>query len=184
MESFEYNSSPARVIFGSGTIENLPNQTARQNLERQLLLSTPHRVLQVEHLKNILNGNIAGIFTEAMMHKPSHITNKALSYAKEQRADSVVSIEGGSIVGLGEAISIRTYLPHICLTTTYAGSEMTPILGETAEGQKKTRSDPKILPGTVIYDVDLTMTLPPELGAASGVNATAHAGEGLSSRQV
>lgn len=54
---------------------------------------------------------------------------------------------------------------------------MTPILGETADGVKKTRSDPKILPGTVIYDVDLTMTLPVGMSAVSGVNAIAHAGE-------
>jgi alcohol dehydrogenase class IV len=42
---------------------------------------------------------------------------------------------------------------------------------------KKTRSDPKILPGTVIYDVDLTMTLPATMSATSGVNAIAHAGQ-------
>lgn len=36
---------------------------------------------------------------------------------------------------------------------------MTSSLGQTANGQKTTRSDPKILPGTVIYDVDLTTTL-------------------------
>lgn len=54
---------------------------------------------------------------------------------------------------------------------------MTPILGETADGVKKTRSDPKILPGTVIYDVDLTTTLPAGMSAVSGVNAIAHAGE-------
>ena len=56
---------------------------------------------------------------------------------------------------------------------------MTPILGETASGQKTTRSDPAILPGTVIYDVDLTMTLPASLSATSGVNAIAHAVEAL-----
>jgi alcohol dehydrogenase class IV len=53
---------------------------------------------------------------------------------------------------------------------------MTPILGETADGEKKARSDPKILPGTMIYDVDFTMTLPPAMSAASGVNSIAHAG--------
>jgi alcohol dehydrogenase class IV len=88
------------------------------------------------------------------MHTPSHITEKALAYAKEVKADSVISIGGGSTIGLGKAISIRTGLPHICIPTTYAGSEMTPILGETQDGKKTTRSDPKILPGTVIYDTD------------------------------
>jgi alcohol dehydrogenase class IV len=53
---------------------------------------------------------------------------------------------------------------------------MTPVLGETEDGRKTTRSDPKILPGTVLYDVELTMTLPVETSATSGINAMAHSG--------
>ena len=176
MDAFEYNSNPSRVIFGSGTLKKLPDEIIRQNLKSPLLLSTPQQVDQAEALKIVLDDKIAGIFAEATMHTPTHITDKALEYTKEYRADSVVSIGGGSTIGLGKAISVRTGLPHISIPTTYAGSEMTPILGETADGQKKTRSDPKILPGTVIYDVDLTMTLPPTMSAYSGVNAIAHAG--------
>ncbi|KAK3117658.1 hypothetical protein LTR53_000787 [Teratosphaeriaceae sp. CCFEE 6253] len=97
-------------------------------------------------------------------------------------ADCLVSFGGGSTIGLGKALAIRTGLPHVCIPTMYAGSEMTPILGETADGRKTTRSDPKILPGTVIYDVDLTMTLPVGLSATSGVNAIAHAVEALYAR--
>lgn len=177
MQPFEYNQHPGRVVFGSGTLQKLPDEIKRQNLSAPLLLSTPQQVEQADQLKSILSGNVAGIFTEATMHTPTHITDKALAYAKETKADSVVSIGGGSTIGLGKAISIRTGLPHICIPTTYAGSEMTPILGETAEGKKTTRSDPKILPGTVIYDVDLTMTLPTALSATSGVNAIAHSGK-------
>lgn len=110
------------------------------------------------------------------MHTPLTITEKALAFAKATNADSVISIGGGSTIGLGKAISIRTGLPHICIPTTYAGSEMTPILGETADGKKTTRSDPRILPKIVIYDVDLTMTLPPSMSTTSGVNAIAHSG--------
>lgn len=110
------------------------------------------------------------------MHTPISVTEKALAYTKSIDADSVISIGGGSAIGLGKAISIRTGLPHIAIPTTYAGSEMTPILGETHDGKKTTKNDPKILPGTVIYDVDLTMTLPPSMSATSGVNAIAHAG--------
>ena len=183
MEPFEYNANPGRVIFGSGTLKKLPDEIARQNLKAPLILSTPQQKKQAESLEDVLNGKVAGIFTEATMHTPTNVTDKALAYAKEQKADSVVSIGGGSTTGLGKAISIRTGLPHICIPTTYAGSEMTPILGETAEGQKKTRSDPKILPGTVIYDVDLTMTLPTALSATSGVNAIAHAGAYARSKQ-
>lgn len=176
MDSFEYNANPGRVIFGSGTLQKLPDEIARLSLQAPIVLSTPQQVSQAESVQSVLQGRVAGIFSEATMHTPTHITDKAVEYAKAQQADSVISIGGGSTIGLGKAISFRTGLPHICIPTTYAGSEMTPILGETAEGLKKTRSDPKILPGTVIYDVDLTMTLPTGMSATSGVNAIAHAG--------
>jgi len=44
---------------------------------------------------------------------------------------------------------------------------------------KTTQVSPKVLPEVVIYDVDLTMTLPPALSATSGINAIAHAVEAL-----
>jgi alcohol dehydrogenase class IV len=176
MDAFEYTANPGRVVFGSGTLQKLPDEIARLDKKAPLILSTPQQVSHAERVKEVLGGHVAGIFTEATMHTPTHITDKAVEYAKAQNADLVVSIGGGSTIGLGKAISIRTGLYHICIPTTYAGSEMTPILGETADGLKKTRSDPKILPGTVIYDVDLTMTLPSAMSATSGVNAIAHAG--------
>jgi alcohol dehydrogenase class IV len=67
----------------------------------------------------------------------------------------------------------------VVLPTTYAGSEVTPVLGETADGQKTTRSSPEIQPNTVIYDVELTLTLPWPVSVASAVNAMAHAIEAL-----
>ena len=179
MQSFEFNANPARVVFGTGTINKLPEELARLNVSKPLLLSTPQQIEHVERLSNVLGGKTAGTFSEATMHTPLPVTEKALAFAKAQGADSIVSIGGGSTVGLGKAISIRTGLPHICIPTTYAGSEVTPILGETVKNQKTTRTDPKILPTTVIYDVDLTLSLPTALSATSGVNAIAHAVEAL-----
>ncbi|KAH7048338.1 putative maleylacetate reductase [Macrophomina phaseolina] len=187
MEAFEYNANPGRVVFGSGTLSKLPAELSRLNVSAPLLLSTPQQVSQAESLRDLLASSdvrAAGLFSDATMHTPTHITEKALTFARDSKADSVVSIGGGSTIGLGKAISIRTGLPHVCIPTTYAGSEMTPILGETADGKKTTRSDPKILPGTVIYDVDLTMTLPAGLSATSGVNAIAHAIEALYARNT
>lgn len=177
IKHFEYQSSPARVVFGSGSLSKLSEEVQRQKLVAPLVLSTPRQAAQTEKIRDILNGQLAGVFTEAKMHTPIHITEKALEYTREVKADSVISIGGGSTIGLGKAISIRTGLPHICIPTTYAGSEMTSSLGETANGQKKTRHDPKIRPGTVIYDVDLTLSLPPAVSATSGVNVMAHAGK-------
>ena len=94
-------------------------------------------------------------------------------------ADCVVSLGGGSTIGLGKAIAVRTGADQVAVPTTYAGSEMTDILGETAAGRKTTRRDPAIRPETVIYDVALTLGLPPALTATSGLNALAHAVEAL-----
>ena len=93
--------------------------------------------------------------------------------------DCVVAVGGGSTTGLGKAIALRTDLPQIVVPTTYAGSEMTDILGETKAGAKTTQRAPGIQPEVVIYDVDLTLGLPPALSATSGMNAIAHAIEAL-----
>lgn len=179
MENFIYQANPSRVIFGSGTIQKLPEELSRLGLSKPLLLCTPQQTSQAADLEKILGGKVAGTFSRATMHTPVEVTEEALEVVKSTGADSLVAIGGGSTTGLGKALSIRTGLYHICIPTTYAGSEVTPILGETQAGLKKTRSDPKILPGTVIYDVDLTMTLPASLSATSGVNAIAHSVEAL-----
>ncbi|KAH8738394.1 hypothetical protein BGZ61DRAFT_526374 [Ilyonectria robusta] len=179
MDAFEYNANPSRVVFGSGTIAKLPEVLSKLKLSRPLLLSTPYQTQQANDVEKLLQGQIAGLFSEATMHTPLDVTERAVEFAKSKGADSVVSIGGGSTIGLGKAISFRTGLHHIAIPTTYAGSEVTPILGETADGLKQTRSDPSILPGTVIYDVNLTLTLPASLSATSGINAIAHAVEAL-----
>ena len=56
---------------------------------------------------------------------------------------------------------------------------MTDILGETSGGEKTTRRDPAIRPEVVVYDVDLTLTLPLALTVTSALNAIAHAMEGF-----
>ncbi|XDG05997.1 hypothetical protein ABKA04_005612 [Annulohypoxylon sp. FPYF3050] len=184
MDSFEYNASPARVVFGSGTIKKVPEELIRAQVSKPFLLSTPQQVSHIELLKNVLGNVVSGIFTEATMHTPVDVTERALDQIRSSGADSIISIGGGSTVGLGKALSIRTGLFHLTIPTTYAGSEVTPILGETDSGRKTTRSDPKILPSAVVYDVDLTMTLPINLTATSGVNAIAHAVEALYARNT
>ena len=71
-----------------------------------------------------------------------------------------MAVGGGSTIGLGKAIALDSGLPILAVPTTYAGSEMTPIYGITEAGLKKTGRDPRVLPRTVIYDPELTLTLP------------------------
>jgi alcohol dehydrogenase class IV len=83
--------------------------------------------------------------------------------------------------GLGKAIALRTDLPQIVVPTIYAGSEATPIFGETDLGRIATL---KVLPEVILYDVELSLTLRPPLSVASGLNAIAHAVEAVYSPEA
>jgi maleylacetate reductase len=110
---------------------------------------------------------------------PIEIAQLARDEAKRLGADCCVAIGGGSTTGLAKAIALVSDLPILAIPTTYAGSEMTPIWGLTEAGVKRTGRDQRVLPTTVIYDPALTVTIPPQLTATSGMNAVAHCVEAL-----
>jgi maleylacetate reductase len=56
---------------------------------------------------------------------------------------------------------------------------MTPVWGLTEGGRKRTGRDQRVLPRSVVYDPELTLSLPATLSATSGINAIAHAVKGL-----
>ncbi|MFM2279364.1 MAG: hypothetical protein RLZZ444_1595, partial [Pseudomonadota bacterium] len=181
-DGFTYSGHPARVLFGFGTTGQLPQELGRLGAKRALVLSTEPQRHQAEHLADLLGAASAGIFAEAVMHTPVEVSERAVRYAEEIAADVVVAIGGGSTTGLAKAIALRTDLPQIILPTTYAGSEMTPIIGETQDGTKRTQTTLSVLPEVVIYDVDHTLALPASLSGTSGINAIAHAVEALYAR--
>lgn len=177
MAFFVSSLDSGRVVFGTETLKRLPEELSRLGMKTAVVLCTPQQTDLAENISSLIGDVAAGVFSEATMHTPTDVTKRAISYVQSRQADCVISAGGGSTIGLGKAISIRTNITHVCIPTTYAGSEMTPILGETESGKKTTRRDPAIIPKTVIYDVDLTMTLPASMSATSGVNAIAHAGK-------
>ncbi len=179
MHSFTYNTAPARVIFGRGSLDTVGAEVQRLGKSRALLLSTPEQADQVGALGQRLGELSAGVFSEAAMHTPVEVTGRAVAHARELGADCTVALGGGSTTGLGKAIAFRMGLPQIVVPTTYAGSEATNILGETRDGVKATQRSAQVLPEVIIYDVDLTLTLPARLSATSGMNAIAHAVEAL-----
>ncbi|KAJ5981582.1 hypothetical protein N7499_002927 [Penicillium canescens] len=128
MDALEYNPNLGRAVLGSGTLQKLPDEIVHLQVKAPLVLSTPYQLRQAETVKDVLKGQVAGIFSEATMHTPTNITDKALECAKAKGADSVISIGGGSTIGLGKAISIRTGLPHICIPTTYAVVSMLSLM--------------------------------------------------------
>jgi maleylacetate reductase len=130
-------------------------------------------------IADLLGNRAAGIFARAVMHVPIETAREAREVARALGADCAVAIGGGSTTGLGKAIALDSGLPILAIPTTYAGSEMTPIYGITEAGMKKTGKDARVLPRVVIYDPELTLGLPLGMSVTSGINAIAHAAEGL-----
>jgi alcohol dehydrogenase class IV len=117
MELFTYQMNPSRIVFGSGTINWASSELSRL----KLLLSTPSRTPQIQDLAKVLEARSitpTGVFTEATMHTPVAVTEKAVAEAQAAGSDCVISLGGGSTIGLGKAISARTGLYHLCIPTT------------------------------------------------------------------
>ncbi|BBP99670.1 maleylacetate reductase [Burkholderia sp. SFA1] len=179
MQSFIYQGMPSRVVFGAGSIEHIEREIELLGAKRALILSTPPQRDQAEALAERIGPRAAGVFAKAVMHVPVETAREAREVAERIGADCAIAIGGGSTTGLGKAIALTSSLPILAVPTTYAGSEMTPIYGLTEAGLKKTGRDPRVLPKTVIYDAELTVSLPASLSVTSGINAIAHAAEGL-----
>jgi alcohol dehydrogenase class IV len=179
MRSFTWNGQPGRVVFGAGALARLGAEIEALGARRALVLSTPEQRAAAERVAGMLGERAAGIFDRAAMHVPMEVAREARERARALGADCAVAVGGGSTTGLGKAIALDSGLPILAIPTTYAGSEMTPIYGITEGGLKKTGRDARVLPRTVIYDPELTLTLPVALSVTSGINAIAHAAEGL-----
>ncbi|MFC8797794.1 maleylacetate reductase [Promicromonospora sp. NPDC057138] len=182
LDGFTHTTGPARIVFGRGSLAQVPEEVKRAGVRRALVLTSPEQAEQGAELASSLGDLAAGVFTNATMHTPVAVTAQAVTALRETNADGVVALGGGSTTGLGKAIASRTGVPQVVVPTTYAGSEVTPVLGETEHGVKTTRSGLEILPEVVIYDPSLTDTLPAALTVTSGLNAMAHALEGLYAR--
>lgn len=179
MDCFRYDALPGRIVFGAGMLDSLPEEIDRLGCSRALVVTTPEQADQGEAVAALIGDRFAMSFNKATMHVPVDIVDQALAVARDAEVDCVVCIGGGSTTGLGKALALRSSMPIIAIPTTYAGSEMTPIWGLTDGGVKTTGRDSKVLPATVIYDPDLTMSLPGFIAGPSGVNAIAHCVEAL-----
>lgn len=179
MKAFVYTAPPARVVFGPGALDRLGAEIERLGAKRALVLSTPEQRSAAEDVAARLGVRAAGVYDQAVMHVPIETAEAARKVARELDADCCVAVGGGSTIGLGKAIALTSELPILAIPTTFAGSEMTPIYGITAQGQKKTGRDARVLPKAVIYDPDLLRTLPAKIAGPSGMNAIAHCVEAL-----
>lgn len=179
MTPFRSATPASRVVFASGAVDEAGAEAERAGLERVLVVSSASTRDTGSRIATALGSRFAGRFDDAVMHVPADVARRAGDLARSVGADGCVAVGGGSAIGLAKALALDAGLAVIAVPTTYAGSEMTPIWGRTADGRKTTGRDPRVLPVAVLYDPELSRSLPVATGVVSGFNAIAHAVEGL-----
>lgn len=177
MKPFELQSFEQKVVFGKDHLATLPGLVEDFGVTRAAVLTTPGGAAGAAAIAAALGDRHFAAFAGAVVHTPVEVTERALENLGG--ADGLVSLGGGSAIGLGKALALRMGVPHIAIPTTYSGSEISPILGQTREGKKTTVRDKRVVPQAVIYDVALTLSLPLDVTVSSGFNAMAHAFEAL-----
>jgi maleylacetate reductase len=198
MREFTYVSAAQQVMFGVGALTQLGEAVDGFGWQRLMLCTIPRfqRSGLVSRLQDILGRRLVASYAQAQPHVPQDQVEAALSLAVEHNVEAIIGLGGGSPIGLAKAVSLafeerrtgqpararfptdQPLVPVIAIPTTYAGSEMTPIYGvtQTASGtsRKVTVTDFKVTPKLTLYDPEVTLSLPPQMTASSGINALAH----------
>ena len=179
MKEFHYDALAGRIVFGSGKRRDVADEVRHLGSTRILLIADPHDKERLQEFHEYLGDLCVATFTDVVQHVPRAKAAEAIALAREHHVDATVSVGGGSATGFSKAVALELATPQLCVPTTYAGSEMTPIWGMTEGNEKRTGRDLRTLPTTVIYDAELTLGLPVAIAGPSAMNALAHAAEGL-----
>lgn len=180
MDRFTYDALPGRIVFGPAAARTeLCREIDRLGAARILLISTERGAQLARELAEPFADRVVEVFTAVRPHVPVTVADAARTVAATVAADVVLSVGGGSTTGTAKAVVLTTGLPIVAVPTTYSGSEVTPVWGLTDENRKRTGRDRRVLPTTVIYDPQLTLTLPVDVATASGLNAMAHCVDAL-----
>ncbi|QIP13601.1 iron-containing alcohol dehydrogenase [Spirosoma aureum] len=188
---------PGKLVFGKGSLGSLADEIGLLLPQRVLLITISPLLGQLKSLIDRLESNgIAVKVDTSIVQEPTFDDFDALLQAVAPfNPDLVAGIGGGSvldiaklvaaqldndqslaeIVGIGNLIGRRKKL--ICVpATSGTGSEASPnaILVDTADNQKKGIISPFLVPDIVYVDPLLTMSVPPAITAATGIDALTH----------
>lgn len=176
--AFDHATSPQRVLFGAGrALEHIGTAVAELEAQRILLVAGDSATGLGDAIA-VATPVVARI-RDIVQHVPLRNAMDAVAVAVRDDADLIVAVGGGSAMGLAKIVARETGLPIVAVPTTFAGSEATDVWGVTEDGRKTTGADPRVLPAVVVYDAELSSTLPARLAVASGMNAVAHAVDGF-----
>jgi alcohol dehydrogenase class IV len=201
---------PTKVIFGVGSLEKMRDEIKKFNIHEVLVIADKNLsdLGVIERVMSYIKDAISNIEFYYVSSEPSvDDFNNVARFVRGRHFDGVIGIGGGSTLDTAKIASIAptntddisSYIgsdkvkydgiPLILIPTTAgSGSEVTDIAVakvryENVEVKRGVMSE-YLLPDVVIVDPELTITLPPRLTAITGLDALAHAIEGLTSTRA
>ncbi|MEZ0373583.1 MAG: iron-containing alcohol dehydrogenase, partial [Candidatus Sericytochromatia bacterium] len=163
------------TIFEQGAVARLGSYLRQWGSRRVLLILGPSR-----RFENLVRAQLEGLALEvevyagAKVHVPVAVVQEAKELLERFQPDTLITLGGGAATGLGKVLRLQQALKFVAIPTTYAGSEMTSIYGTTEAGHKTTGRNPEVHPDLVLYDPELSATLPKKQTITSLLNALAH----------
>lgn len=197
-----------RVVFTLAGAEALKEELAAAGLERAIVVCSPRAVRSAfgKKVVGLLGSRCAGTFAEVTEHPSLSTVEQGAVFARELRADCVVSLGGGSAVDVAKGLALRLATEHplalwsgdrgnapaplhgglvpiLAVPLTLSGAECNLSAGLRDEtGRKLIIRDPAFPANVVILDPVATIDVPAKILLATGMNAIAHCLEALYSR--
>ncbi|WP_248927260.1 iron-containing alcohol dehydrogenase [Paenibacillus hamazuiensis] len=198
---------PEKVIYGQGALAELGTAASAYGT-KALIISDPIMLKSgvVEQCAaSLQTAAIPSAVYTGVLSEPTHLyVEEALAACRENGCDLIVAVGGGSCLDTAKAVAVmmrnggfigdyrrqrfmHAPLPLMAIPTTGGtGSEMTKVavITDTRNDEKMMISQPELLPRVAIVDPLLTLSCPPHVTAATGIDALTHAVEAYLSRKA
>ncbi len=208
MQTIVQFSFPTTVCFGPGALSRLP-QCLRELGSAKPLIVTDAGLVQTDIISRVterLEKKDIGfaLFTDTHPNPLVSDVDKALACYQAEACDAIIALGGGSPIDAGKAVAvlaanqgpltqydiatggnaqIKGPLPPLIAipTTAGTGSEVgrCSVITDASAGHKFLVCHPEMMPARAILDPELTVSLPPALTAATGMDALTHHIEAL-----
>ncbi len=199
MKTFSF-SIPQNVIFGKGSLQELPQAAKKLKKKKALIISGPHlqKIGMVGKCRDALKAAEieSEAFTETEGNPGTETVEKAAEIYRKSGAEFIVAFGGGSPLDVAKAAGVLAVyggritdyegggkvpgpiMPVIAIPTTAGtGSEVTPfaVITDHSRNYKLSVSSSYLLPSCAILDPELIASVPEKTAAACGVDALVHA---------
>lgn len=196
---------PGRIVIGDGCAPQCAEFLAPRNVRRVLLVSSTPVLPTLQPVLNALAAEkIFVVHAPPIDCEPNcAMFQAAVQIARAEKIDGVLGIGGGSAIDVAKLVAALAYgaqtveqvfgvnllrgreLPLVCLPTTAGtGAEVSPnaILLDETDQLKKGVVSPHLVPDAAFVDPMLTVSVPPAVTAATGLDALTHCIEAFANK--